>query len=188
MDTSAEPVYAEGILCRANDIETYDTAMLRMGAEGATLEFLATHAGASRIDPCMRFAFENAVVEMTETDGETAICATFRDGTVKRYGAVRPDFFNKIPYCCDVVRGLEAPICTVETATPHLKTVDAVTEGIPVVTLTGSKNEKDVTVVEGLAEILEQSFRENKMPWELTDRFGVPTKVLLTDYEWRGTL
>ncbi len=188
MDTSAEPTYAEGILCRANDIETFDTAMLRMGAAGATLEFLATHAGADRIAPRMRFVFENAVVEMTETDGEAAICATFRDGTVKHYGAVRPDFFNKIPYCCDAVRGREAAVCTVKTATPHLKTVDAVTEGIPVVKLTGSKNEKDVTVVEGLAEILQQSFRENKMPWELTDRYGTPTRLELTDYVWRDTL
>ena len=188
METAAMPEQVEGILCRANDIETFDTAMLRVEASGATLDFLATHTCHRRIDPVVVLEFENATVEIVETGGNNGIRATFRDGAVKDYGAVRANYFNKIPYCCDAVRGIHKPVCTVETALPHLKTVDAVTELIPVQNLNGIKNEKEVTVVDGLADMLEQAFRENKMPWELTDRFGAPTKLTLTDYVWRDKL
>ena len=188
MATSAQPKSVEGITCRANDIETFDTAMLRMQAKGASLDFLVTHACGVKTDVTIVMEFENAVVELTEVGEENGIRATFRDGTEKLYGDIRSHFFDKIPYCCDVVRGLQKPVCTVETALPHLKTVDAVTEKIPVVTLSGSKNEKNVTVVAGLDSVLKKAFAENKMPWELTDRFGAPTYVELADYVWRDTL
>lgn len=188
VETAVQPDSVEGILCRANDIETFDTAMLRIRAAGATLDFLATHACGRRISPVITLEFENATVEIVETGEENGIRAIFRDGRVKNYGSVRTDYFNKIPYCCDAARGLCQPVCTVETAMPHLKTVDAITELIPVQTLAGSKNEKEVTVVPGLDDMLEQAFRENKMPWELTDCFGTPTKLTLTDYVWRDTL
>ena len=188
METSASPETVEGILCRANDIETFDTAALRIRAAGVNVDFMATHTCEEKIDPQIVLTFENAVVEIAETREENAIHATFRDGTVKNYGAVRTDFYNKIPYCCDVVRGLKTPICTVETATPHLKTINAITERIPVVNLPGCKNENQVTVVEGLQACLQEAFATNKMPWELTERFGVPTRVELTDYIWEDKL
>ena len=188
MDRSAEPQSAEGILCRANPIETFDTAMLRIRAAGATLDFLATHTCQEKTDPLMVMEFEHAVVELADLGEKDGVTATFRDGTVKHYGKVRPDFYNKIPYACDVVRGQKTPVCTVDTAIPHLKTVDAATELLPVVTLIGTKNEKEVTVVAGMEEILQQAFRENKMPWELTDRFGAPGKLDLESYEWGDRL
>lgn len=184
LEGAAMPEILEGIVCRANEIETFDTAMLELRLGAAKLQFLATHACQKRINPVMEFVFENAVVKMTEGEEETAICATFRDGTVKHYGPVRPDFFNKLPYCCDGVRGKHPPICTVETAMPHLITVDAVTELLPVFTLESEENEKKVRVVPGLDDLLEQAFSEGKMPWELTDAFGAPTKISLTDYRW----
>ena len=188
MESAAQPESVEGILCRANPIETFDTAMLRIRAAGATLDFMATHTCGEKTDPIMILEFENAVVEMADAGEKDGIRATFRDGTVKNYGPVRQDFFHKIPYCCDVARGLAKPVCTVETALPHLKTVDAVTELIPVLTLQGTKNENEVTVVEGMDTVLKQAFLQNKMPWELTCRFGTPTKLNLTDYVWRDTL
>ena len=188
LETAAQPESVEGIVCRANDIETFDTAMLRVQAAGATLDFVATHTCSRLISPVIRLEFEKAVVEILESGEENGIRATFRDGTVKDYGSVREMYFNKIPYCCDTVRGLSKPVCTVETALPHLKTVDAVTELLPVKTLVGRKNEKEVTVVPGLEDLLERAFRENKMPWELTDLFGKSQKLELTDYVWRETL
>ncbi len=188
METSAYPDKVEGILCRANEIETFDTAALRIRAKGVNVDFMATHTCREKVDPQMVLTFENAVVEIAETREENAIHATFRDGTVKNYGAVRTDFYNKIPYCSDVVRGLKTPICTVETATPHLKTINAITENIPVVNLPGSKDENQVTVVEGLQECLQEAFAAGKMPWELTDRFGSPKTVDITNYQWGDSL
>lgn len=188
MGRAAQPEKTEAILCRANPIETFDTAMLRVYAKDAVLDFLATHTCEKKVSPTMHFVFEKAVVEMTEGEEEDAIRAVLADGTVKTYGPVKPEFFQKIPYCCQVVRGEKQPVCTPETASAHLKTVNAVTELVPVVTLPGTASEKDVMVVEGMNEILEQAFASRKMPWELTDRFGAPTQVTLTDYQWRDTL
>ena len=188
MSTSAMPETVEGILCRANPIETFDTAMLRVRAAGAVLDFSATHACDKKIDPLLAFEFENAHVEMVETGKANSIRAFFKDGTMKDYGDIRSDYFNKIPYCCDILRKNLSPICTVETALPHLKTVNAVTELLPVMELKSHKNENAVSVVPGLDELLEQAFQESKMPWELTDRFGTPVQINLTDYEWRDTL
>lgn len=184
MDTAAQPESVEALLCRANAIETFDTAMLRVRVKGAALHFLATHTCRKKVNPVMRFVFENAVVEMTEAEGEDAIRAVFTDGTVKNYGAVRPDFYHKIPYCCDVVRGIQKPVCTPSTASAHLKTVNAITELVPVCQLRDTVTENEVVIVEGMDAILEQAFREGCMPWELTDRFGAPTTVELTDYQW----
>lgn len=188
METSAQPEWLEGILCRANDIETFDTAALRIRAAGAELDFMATHTCHEKVDPQIVLTFEKAVIKIAETREEDAIHAVFHDGTVKNYGAVRTDFYNKIPYCSDVVRGLKKPICTVETATPHLKTINAITQHIPVVNLPGCKNENQVTVVEGLQECLQEAFAAGKMPWELTDRFGAPTRVELKNYTWEDKL
>lgn len=188
LDTSAEPESVEGILCRANPVETFDTAMLRICAADATLDFMATHTCAEKIDPRMVLEFENGVAELADAGEKEGVRVTFRDGTVKDYGSVRQDFFHKIPYCCDGVRGLHAPVCTVEAALPHLKTVNAVTELLPVKNLIGTKNDKDVTVVAGLEALLKQAFREGKMPWELTDRFGKPGRISLREYQWGDRL
>ena len=164
MSTSAMPETVEGILCRANPIETFDTAMLRVRAAGAVLDFSATHACDKKIDPLLAFEFENAHVEMVETGKANSIRAFFKDGTMKDYGDIRSDYFNKIPYCCDILRKNQPPICTVETALPHLKTVNAVTELLPVMELKSHKNENAVSVVPGLDELLEKAFQESKMP------------------------
>lgn len=188
LETSAEPETVEGVLCRSNPIETFDTAMLRIRAAGAVLDFMATHSCHGKTDPLVIMEFEKGVAELADAGEKEGVRVTFRDGSVKNYGSVRQDFFAKIPYCCDVVRGVKTPVCRVETALPHLKTVDAVTELLPVTILPGRKNEKAVTVVEGLEDALKAAFRENKMPWELTDAFGTPEKLELTNYLWRDSL
>lgn len=188
LDTAAQPDKVEAVLCRANPIETFDTAMLRVWVGDAKLDFLASHTCEARIEPTIRLEFEKTVVCIRETAEESAIQAVFSDGTVKNYGGILPDYFHKIPHCCDIVRGTKEPVCTPETASAHLKTVDAVTQLVPVVTLEGQVTEKTVTVVPGMLTVLEQAFREGKMPWELTDRFGKPTALSLKDYIWRDTV
>lgn len=183
MATCAMPERGEALLLRANPIETFDTAMLRVETKGAKLHFLATHTGRKKITN-LRFVFENAVVEINEGDEEDAVRAVFSDGTVKKYGAVARDFYNKIPYCCRVAEGKAEPVCTPETAKAHLKTVNGVTELVPVQTVTESTKENDVVIVEGLDTLLEAAFAAQKMPWELTDRFGKPTAIQLKDYQW----
>lgn len=181
MDSTAEPVSSEAILTKANDIETYDTAIIRTFTKDYELRLLSTHVCGRRINPIMKFSFEKADVYFKEAASEDAVKVVFHDGREKLYG--RTNNYSKLPYCFDIVRGLKTPTCTPATARAHLKLVNAVTEKVPVLTVTDKRVIDDVVVVPGMDDLLEQAYQENKLPWEMTDRFGAPTKIDLTTYE-----
>jgi predicted dehydrogenase len=181
MDSAAEPVSAEAILAKANDIETYDTAIIRTFTKDYETRLLSTHVCGRRINPVMKFSFEKADVYIKEAVSEDAVEAVFHDGRVRLYG--RTNNYSKLPYCFDIVRGLKMPTCTPATARAHLKLVNAVTEKIPVLTVSDKTVIDDVVVVPGMDDLLERAYQENKLPWELTDVFGSPTKIDLTNYD-----
>ena len=181
METTAEPVSAEAILTRANDIETYDTAIIQSFTKDYEMRLLSTHVCGRRINPIMKFSFEKADVYFKESASEDAVKVVFHDGRVKLYG--RTNNYSKLPYCFDIARGLKSPICTPATARAHLKLVNAVTEKVPVLTVTDKIVVDDVVVVPGMDDLLEQAYQENKLPWDMTDRFGAPAKIDLTTYE-----
>ncbi len=182
MNQSAKPVSMQASVSRANDIETYDTAAFRiLTEEGTVLNYTATHASRENINPRMRFLFENARVEMAETDDENGITAYFQNGQIKHYGPTTRDRFQKIWYCCEVARGEKQPLCTVETAYSHLQCVNAVSQFAPVHPLTAEK-ENDVMVVDGIDTLFQKAFRENKMPWELSTLIAPPTEISLKNY------
>lgn len=182
MDQSAKPAVLEASVARANEIEMYDTACFRILTQnGAVLNYTATHASRENINPRMRFVFENARVEMAETDGENGITAYFENGEIRQYGPTTRDRFKKIWYCCEIARGEKQPICTVETAYSHLQCVNAVSQFCSVQQLE-AKKEKDVMVVEGIDALFRQAFRENKMPWEIADLIGLPERIPVENY------
>jgi hypothetical protein len=149
--------------------------------------YFVTHACARNANPVMRFEFEKATVEMTETDDESAIHAVFKDGTVKNYGPIQRDFYRKIPYCVGATRGEGEALCTTETAKAHLACVEAVTAKVPVLTDLAWVEQGDVRVIEGLDELFERAFEQGVMPWELDGRFGEPVRVDLTQKTvWEG--
>ncbi len=179
-DRSAMPEEAQTLLLRAHEIETFDTAMIRTRAAGARVDFLATHTCERTIDPLLTLRFEKGTVLIDEASPEeSAVRAVTADGAEKRYGAVRPQYSRKIPYACDVLRGVRKPVCTPETAMPHLRLVSAATLRAPVLDLrtemSGEIRVMDDTVtVAGLTDLMEQSYRQGKMPWELTGKYGKP--------------
>ena len=183
MASSAYPDEAEMLLLRANSIETFDSSFFRIHSKGCEIRFLATHTSRERIDPVMRFEFENAVAAVRHSADQNAVSVTFRDGTKKDYGSVLDFVFHKIPYCCDVFRGEKEPVCTVDTAMPHLVTVDAANRLVPVLEIEKANIENETVVLPGIEEILKESFDGNRMPWELTDRFGSPTEIRFPEKE-----
>lgn len=185
-DQSAMPTYIEALLCRANDIETFDTAMLKLTLKDTPFRFLATHTTAERFEPMVRLRFEKAVIEISDWAENDYVRATLKDGTVLEYGKVRTELFRKIPYCCEAVRGNQKPVCTPETAKPHLLCINAITQLAPVQTLTDTEVINDVVTVKGLGELLIRCYEQETMPWEITDQFGSPTPIDLTHYTgWR---
>lgn len=182
MAQSAKPAVLEASVARANEIETYDTACFRILIEkGTVLNYTATHASGENINPRMRFLFENARVEMAETDGENGITAYFENGEIKQYGPTTRDRFKKIWYCCEVARGEKLPICTVDTAYSHLQCVNAVSQFCSVQQLKANR-QNDVMVVDGIDTLFRAAFRENKMPWELSEMIAPPERISLENY------
>ena len=132
LDVSAEPTLVKGECLRANDITNFDTCTIQLTAGDNVLVLLvASHAVAPtpRGPLTQRYTFENAVVT---TEGKDLI-ATFKDGTVKNYGDPFVDQFSvKILHCLDAIKNNTNPVCTVKTAFPHVKMVDAIYRNIPV--------------------------------------------------------
>ena len=187
LDGSAYATSGEAIVSRINDIETFDTAMLKLNVGETVCRYFVTHACRTNANPSMRFVFENATVTLAEVDGEDAVQAVFKDGTVKRYGPVTPYFYHKLPWCVKATRERLSPLCSTATAGAHLACVEAVTGKVPVLTDIEWTEQGDVRVIDGLDELFEEAFAKGVMPWELDGRFGAPTHVDLTEKTvWEG--
>jgi predicted dehydrogenase len=165
-----ESVTAE--LYRANRIETYDTAALRVAVPGgADILFLATHAARERLGPMFRFEFEEGVVTY---DPAVAVDVMGRlgDGTVVNYGNPNHDRNEKIWQCVAAIRRNERPICTVASAMPHTLCVLAAqrveVRGFDAAELeTCSVGDDTMLGVRGLGDVLLSCFAENALPSEL---------------------
>lgn len=180
MKSAAYPASAKALVCRANDIETFDTAMLELTVNDTVVRYNVTHACEKRQDPLFKIEFENCTVNAdVYNDGITAV---FRDGTSRYYGNIMDAFYSKIPYSCDIVRGEKPPVCDTETARSHLLCINAVTEKVPVTKLVDTYVADDVVVADGLYDTLNYCYLRDKMPWEITDRYGMPVSIDFTDY------
>jgi predicted dehydrogenase len=85
VDASAQPVDITAELYRANEIENFDTAALRVHTDcGAEILFYGSHAIADDHGPEFCFEFERATV--TYTTGHSPIVARLSDGSSRHYG------------------------------------------------------------------------------------------------------
>ncbi len=175
-DRAATPSRMEGFTARINDIETFDTACLRLAVGDAKVDFLATHACEKNIGPLMRFTFDEGIVELRETDDEDAVRLIRRDGTVKSYGPVSRDFYRKLPYCVAATRDGLSPLCTPATARAHLNVVETLTRRVSVKTDLPWSERGDVRVIDGLDELLLACYESNEMPWERAGAYA-PTVI-----------
>ena len=84
-NASAEPVDIVAELYRANEIENFDTAALRVCTNsGAEVLFYGSHSIADDSGPEFCFEFERATV--TYTAGQGPIVARLNDGSIREYG------------------------------------------------------------------------------------------------------
>jgi predicted dehydrogenase len=98
MPEAAHAASVDAIVSRINEIETFDTALLKLNVGETVCRYFVTHACSRNADPVMRFVFERATVEMTETDDESAIRAIFKDGTVVTDSNYLPDDVNELAH------------------------------------------------------------------------------------------
>lgn len=153
LSTSAEPISMGASVYRANSIETYDTACIEVKIKGdVPLRFTASHATEENVNPLNKMIFENATVYITEDDGDNSVYVELLDGSKISYGATYKDRFRKIWYALEVFKGEKKPVCTVKTALPHLKCVNAISQFCSVEDFVDVITKNDVKCVPGLSK------------------------------------
>jgi predicted dehydrogenase len=105
---SANPIRVQAEAYRANPIENYDTAGLRIETEGGVEVFLiVSHAVPEDVGPVFSFEFDGGKVEYA--GGLSPITARLNDGSIKEYGTPeREEHFRKLWTCIAAVEGSAA--------------------------------------------------------------------------------
>ena len=172
-ETSAQPKTVQAELYRANKIENYDTAAMRVRTTcGAELLFYTSHSVADRRGPMCRFEFEKAVVEFDLLNGSRFV-ARFHDGRQRVYGDPNQDRNLKIWQSVDAVRSGRPIACGIRAATPH--TLSVLAAQMSSATIGGfptdlrrmlGENGDSMICIDGLSEALVECFDRGVLPAE----------------------
>jgi len=171
-DGSIYPSEVKAELCRANNIENFDTVAAEISTEkGVDIMFYASHAVNESIGPIFYYEFENAIVTYThEKKYNYNIIARFTDGTIRNYGNPFENEANKLWTCIDAAAGLSMDItCKVETAIPHIICINGMQESMPDIinfpaSLIRSEGEPELVWVEGLKQLLLDCYEDWTLP------------------------
>ncbi len=179
IDVSAEADSVQAEIARANPIENYDTAALRVRAAGAELLFYVTHAGIRLRGPVCEYRFERARVSYS---GQSLV-AELADGTRIDYGApVDAGDAGKLWAMCAAVRGGAAPPCPPSAALPHLRVVNGASDSAEIVDFPAAMvthdGERRRRSVASLDEELERAYATERMPSELGSSWAKPGRLI----------
>lgn len=193
-EKSAWPIKLKAELYRANKIENYDTAAVRVFTDqGVELLYLATHASQEKINPRFCYEFEQATVYFDQ-DEDCQIRAEFKDGSKKVYGDPFADKFNKIWIVLDAIKGKGSYLCGVEAALPHVICVNGMQESLSEISrfpeeLIEKDRDKDGRERGVYVKDLSDLFLDCYNNWQLPNERGVywtelGKEVDLTAYEY----
>lgn len=173
---SAEPSKIKAECFKAYDIETFDTAFIRLSAPnagGGETEIFITvsHCTESSAEPTLEYVFENGRIWCAGDDrlrGE-------RNGESVEFGVIGSNlegYFNKLMCLYECALDGKEPPCTPETALPELKTANFILNNTPVKSF--DKNSivectvKDRRLkVNGLDAVMLECYEKMKLPSEL---------------------
>jgi predicted dehydrogenase len=167
LPTSARPEKVEAKLWRANDIENYDAAAVRVTLGGEIeLLMLTAHPVANEVGPLAVYEFEDAVIEY---GAERSFIVRFRDGHVENYGDPDETQYNKLWHAVDAVRTGAPLACGIEASRPHVEIVNRLQEmavnTFPVKQIVYDARGEDTLVwVRGLQESFESAYANAVMP------------------------
>lgn len=185
VDRSATPTKVTGEFYRANPIQNFDTAALRLELPGgAEALFYVTHAGQKAHNPIYVFEFENAVIESHDR-GDAHIIATFKDGTKKDYGTPATDYRDgKQISTIEAIRAGKPTLCGIEAATPHCQVVWACQKLIDrIKTFPASQIEvvgesPKRNSVPGMDDALVDCYAKGKLPSEMNVAWATPAATV----------
>ena len=173
VDASAQPVDVVAELHRANDIENFDTAALRVHTEGgAEILFYGSHAVAEDSGPEFCFEFEQATV--THTTGQSPIVARLSDGSRRNYGGPNDEpQVTKLWTCLAALSGHGTIPCGLEAARSQTLCANGAQDsaGAPVdfpreLVHVQGESPRRLTWVAGLGETLRQCYAAGRLPSE----------------------
>ncbi len=184
---SALPLEITAELYRAANIESYDTAALRVRCEnGKLVHGYFTLAGSTVYGPVMKLSCENGKVTWQNFNGETNI--RYHDGTKEKFDNGPPEWtYEGFRNFVRAIRGEASLLCPPEICRSHSLCVNGAHESCPVIQNFPSSEITVVTDKEmppsdamaefdrvpGLNALLQQAFAQRKLPSEI----GIPWAV-----------
>ncbi|MCL2377977.1 MAG: Gfo/Idh/MocA family oxidoreductase [Defluviitaleaceae bacterium] len=167
---SLHDVYIEAY--RANDIESFDTCVLRGNVGEATVFYAASHSANYALDPIMRYELEKAVVTVNVFDKNATCTIHHRDGRVENLGpAIGNGAANSLAFTAMAIRGERDIPCSIRTVRPFTTLIDTVFSQVPIHNfleghaITDFKEER--TYVPFLHMDLAECFNYGKLPSEM---------------------
>ena len=161
---SAEPETVQAELYRAHDIETLDTASLRIRANGVNVTIGLSHATQENFNPIMALDCEKGSAEWS------------RSSAVIRYDNGAEEIFDEqnlqdhngpVENAIDILRNGADPLCPPEIARAQTLCINGAHESCPTIkTVPGhhvqavKRNDGLFQVVNGLDDLLVRSFRD----------------------------
>ena len=186
--TSAEPETVQAELYRARHIETFDTASVRIMANGVEVIIGLSHSTRENFNPIMMLDCEKGQVEWTR--GSATI--RYSDGTEENFDEKNlRDHNGPFHNAIDILRNNAEPLCPPEVARAQTLCINGAHESCPEITnisddfIDATDRDGDLFhIVRGLDELLDQSFEEKKLFSELGAEWGVAsTPFDMTNYD-----
>ncbi|MBR5307750.1 MAG: Gfo/Idh/MocA family oxidoreductase [Clostridia bacterium] len=165
VDNAMEVTDMTASLIRANDIETFDTAIVKFKLEnGADGLYIASHSTKETVEPQFEYSFENGVVTYSKEQG--VIIGKLNDGRTITYGDPYENPTKKFFDCIDYTKnGSRETLCGVKAATAQVKFIAKLheeTEILPANPSAVKEAQDDRLYIEGLDEILLDCYRSNR--------------------------
>jgi len=158
---------------RANDIESFDTCILRGDAGSAKVFYAASHAtNFWRHNPIMRYELEKAVITVSVFDGEGICTVHHRDGRIEDLGqAMGNGLVNSLTFAANAARGEGEVACSLRTVRPFTTLIDAIFGQSTIHNFPGNQMvicaEEERTYVPYLHMDLAECFNQGKLPSEI---------------------
>ncbi len=187
LDRSAQPLTLQAELHRANDIENFDTCALRAVMDtGCEVLYYASHAVDRHDEPVFEYRYERATLRYNGGSDapRNRLIASYPDGTTWDYGSPDPGTYGKLMACLDAIESGKPVPCGIDTAMPHLFTINYLADYVPIhvfpkeTVMLDSANQR--TYVPGLAEALLQCYASGKLPSESGFPWAAPAPVMQT--------
>jgi len=176
MELAAEPSKIEAECFKAYDIETFDTAFVRLtvpNKQGSDTQVIiaVSHCCEETVEPTIEYTFEQGRMWCSGDDrlhGEL-------NGEPKEFGIIGSNlegYYNKLTWLCECAQGEAESPCTPETALPELKTANYILNNIPVKRFDQNSIKVDAVKekrlkVEGLDAVMINCFNSMLLPSEM---------------------